>query len=157
MTTLTKTVLDAELIPRVEMDFMNNTHVEEIKLVKELGDQIEAYQNLGAATEQDTQKITQLLEEWQQHTQAHFDRENALMLEIQFPAFPIHSNEHEIAHAKMALIVETWKRNQDIDVVAEYVFSTWPLWFDGHVNSMDMMTAKFAVMKGLDPHSHPPA
>ncbi len=53
----------------------------------------------------------------------------------------------------MTEIVKEWESSNDIELIADYVFSLWPAWFDQHVNSMDMMTAKFAVMNGYDPHS----
>lgn len=154
MTTLTRIVLDAEIIPRVDIDFMNNTHCEEIEMVKNLGKLIAAYQDSDLHIDSETKKITQSLENWLQHTQAHFARENKLMLEINFPMHPVHSGEHETVLENMAGIVKAWQSSNDIELIAEYVFSLWPTWFNSHINSMDMMTARFAVMNGYDPHSH---
>ncbi len=150
MTTLTKTVLNSETIPRVALEFMNNTHFEEIELVKMLGERISAYQLNDAKTENDQQQITQLLADWLQHTQAHFTRENELMIEIHFPMYPVHSGEHERVLDDMTAMVQQWQDKHDTERLAEYVFSTWPNWFDAHVNSMDMVTAQFAVMNGYE-------
>ena len=153
--TLTRIILDAEFIPRVDIEFMNNTHVEEIEMVKELGKLIVAYQDSDMPTDSETKQISESLKSWLQHTQAHFQRENELMLETQFPMFPVHSAEHKTALENMAEIVKAWQSSNDIEPVAEYVFSLWPTWFDGHVNSMDMITAQFAVMNGFDSQSTP--
>ena len=149
MITSTKIVLNTTAIPHVAIDFMNDTHFEEIEMVKTLGELIVAYQE----DDNNLEKITHSLHKWLQHTQEHFDRENALMMEIQFPAYPVHSDEHERALTEMTEIVKEWESSNDIELIADYVFSLWPAWFDQHVNSMDMMTAKFAVMNGYDPHS----
>lgn len=155
MTTLSKTILEEQTIPRVDIDFMNNTHFEEIALVKNLGEHIDQYQNNDTHTDDETALITELLENWLQHTQAHFTRENELMKATQFPAYPIHSNEHEVALGNMTDVVKNWKRGHDIELLADYVFSTWPKWFNSHVDTMDLMTARYAVMNGFDPQSQP--
>jgi len=155
MTTLTRIILDAETMPRVDIEFMNNTHVEEIEMVKELGKLIAAYQDSDMPTDSETKQISQSLENWLQHTQAHFQRENELMLETQFPMLPVHSGEHETALENMAGMVKAWQSSNDIEPVAEYVFNLWPTWFNDHVNSMDMITARFAVINGFDSQSPP--
>ncbi len=151
----TKIVLNEKMIPHLEIDFMNNTHFEEIKMVKLIGKLISSYQKNDTQSEEEINQITCSLEEWLDHTRAHFTRENTLMMEINFPAYPIHSGEHEKVLTEMTSIVEEWKKNNDIEALVDYVFYRWPSWFDQHVNSMDMMTAKIAVMHGFDPHSLP--
>ena len=155
MTTSTKIILNEDTIPHVDIDFMNNTHFEEIEMVKEIGKLIAAYQENDMPSDSETKKITQSLEVWLQHTQAHFARENKLMLEINFPMYPVHSGEHETVLENMAGVVKAWQSDNDIELIAEYVFSLWPTWFDSHVNSMDMITAQFAVMNGYDSQSVP--
>jgi hemerythrin len=141
-----KIILEANTIPRVDLGFMNNTHFEEIEMVKELGEYITAYQQNDSKDE--AEKITKSLNIWLEHTEAHFARENKLMQETHFPAYPVHSQEHEIAFNQMETITKAWQMDKNIDPVAEYVFTYWPDWFNAHVNSMDMMTAKFALMNG---------
>ncbi len=155
MVTETRHELNPETVPQVGIDFMNNTHVEEVELVMNLGNQINTCQENEFVTADDVKAITTLLEHWLLHTQEHFERENALMREIQFPPFQIHAGEHEAALAKMTEIVNDWKQEQDIELVADYVFSAWTAWFESHVNSMDMITANYAVMQGYDPHEKP--
>ncbi|PHS69532.1 MAG: hypothetical protein COB23_06155 [Methylophaga sp.] len=155
MTSVIKIILNKERIPHVDIDFMNNTHFEEIDMVQELGELITEYQQNETSKENEANKITPLLGNWLQHTLAHFDRENSLMLETNFPMYPVHSGEHDNALAEMTRIVTTWELDKDIGMLADYVFNVWPEWFNNHVNSMDMITAQFAVMNGFDPHSLP--
>jgi sialic acid synthase SpsE len=53
----------------------------------------------------------------------------------------------------MESVVKAWQENQEFELVENYIFDIWPTWFDGHVNTMDMMTAKFAVINGYSEHS----
>ncbi|MDF1589333.1 MAG: hypothetical protein P1P93_09315 [Gammaproteobacteria bacterium] len=149
--TVSKTILSPESFPHVELDFMNTTHFEEIELVKKIGDYISAYQQ----SEEERDDITLLLDLWFSHTRAHFAVENELMLAINFPAYSIHLHEHEHDHAltTMAGIVEAWKRDHDLAPLEQYVFSFWPQWFHNHVNTMDVITAQFARMHGVEPHA----
>ncbi len=149
----TKTILDPETIPRVDIDFMNNTHVEELAIANELGKQVSAFQDGKDTSDENIKKISDLLKKWLDHTIPHFERENRLMQETGFPAYQIHSEEHDIALNRFRTIISAWDENRDIDLVADFVFTLWPNWFNGHVNSMDMMTAKFAVMNGFDPQA----
>ena len=148
--TANRTILDKDTIPRVEIDFMNNTHFEEVELVKELGQLILSYQKTDTHSDEEISLISRSLNVWLEHTKTHFDRENELMKLTQFPAYPIHSNEHQIALERMSSYVKAWEIDENIDHIADYVFTQWPAWFNEHVNTMDMMTAKFAVMNGFN-------
>jgi len=143
-----KTILESSTIPQVALDFMNNTHFEEIDMVKELGELVDQYQHSNSPSEEQASEITQKMQDWVEHTVAHFKRENELMQETGFPAYGIHSEEHEITLNRLKAAAQAWQEDHDIEVLADYVFTLWPAWFDNHVNTMDMMTAKFAVMNG---------
>lgn len=150
MTTLKKTVLDPKTIPTVAIDFMNNTHFEEIAMVRNLGELVTAYQESKKQASDQAIKITQSLDAWLEHTHAHFSRENELMVKYQFPAYDIHLSEHKAALDRMEAIVNTWKSNKNAELVSDYIFQLWPNWFNSHVNSMDMITAQFAMMNGFN-------
>ena len=53
-----KIILEAENIPRVDIDFMNNTHFDELVMVQEIGQLISDYQNNESPTDDDAQKVT---------------------------------------------------------------------------------------------------
>ena len=145
-----KTILETETIPRVELDFMNDTHFEEVEIVRELGEAVNSF--ITNDNQQSQSIITQKLNTWLDHTIAHFERENALMKETDFLAYAIHTNEHDIALNQMKNVITAWNENQDIDLIEDYIFAIWPAWFNQHVNTMDMITAKFAVMNGYTNH-----
>jgi len=155
VTKSTETVLGSNTIPRVDLDFMNNTHAEEMEMVITLSNLITVYLQIDTQTATEKQTITQALESWLQHTKVHFANENTLMKEINFPPYPMHAGEHESTLEKMAALVNEWKSTNDIEPVAEFAFNEWPKWFEAHISTMDMMTARFAVMNGYDPQSQP--
>jgi len=155
MTVINKIVLNAGTIPHVALDFMNSTHFEEIELIEKLGDLITDYDEADIPSLEKKQALNCMLDEWLAHTQAHFARENELMIETQFPMYSVHSTEHERVLNDMTSIIQSWRVDDEIDILIDYVFTSWPTWFDNHVNSMDMITAHFAVMNGFDPHSTP--
>ena len=153
MTTKANNIVDPETIPSVAIDFMNATHHEEVEMVNILGELIVEYQQKEAPTDSESEVLTKELNKWFQHTQAHFARENELMLKIQFPMYSIHFGEHESVLASLNVMLETWKNSLNIKEIADYISIQWPVWFENHVNSMDMITAHFAVMNGFDPNS----
>ncbi len=141
---MTLTSLDPEDIPSVCIDFMNRTHQEEVEIVNSLMKKVAAR----LSGKQVDTEISQQLMQWLEHTQAHFARENALMQETGFPAFPVHSREHEIALDRMQTVVNMWQENNDIENLQDYVFNLWPNWFVAHLNTMDKVTAEYALMNG---------
>jgi len=153
--TTDKIILEANTFPRVDIDFMNNTHFDELILVQKLGQLISAYQENEASNEDDTKQITQAFENWIEHSHSHFYRENALMQEVEFPMYYAHSAEHEYILAEMVEVFTSWKDTHDIEAAADYVFFAWPTWFNNHVKTMDLMTAQFAVMNGYSPNAIP--
>ena len=150
MCTPKKTILQANDIPVVAIDFMNHTHYEEVALVSTLGEQIESYQNTASPSHQDAEKISALLAQWLEHTIEHFKRENELMKHYHFPAYETHYYEHEISLDKMKAIIQQWNDSHDINELAKFVFITWPAWFNGHLASMDNVTARYAMMSGYE-------
>jgi hemerythrin len=129
-------------IPLVALDFMNQTHKEEVSLVHSLMEKINT-----AADEPDYREISTTLTQWLAHTEAHFQRENELMLEVNFPPYLVHSGEHENALSLLRAVINTWEEKRDLLQLSDYVFNQWPEWFMAHVKSMDTVTANFARMK----------
>jgi hemerythrin len=75
-------VLDYADIPQVAM---NGVHRDELDIVNSIN---------AAITVEDKSEITKLCEQWLEHTTAHFNKENAMMIEYGFPAYHCHNGEH---------------------------------------------------------------
>lgn len=156
----TESILNSENIVHVNIDFMDEDHVEEIKLVKDLSKNIIAYKDNNSDREgfleSNVNKISRLLNDWFEHTEAHFKKENKLMEITEFPTKGPHTEEHNFALMRMATVVNSWNVSNDIELVADYVFNIWPVWFHEHKNNMDIVTAKYAILEGFDPQSFLP-
>lgn len=135
----TTPVVDTTMIPQVALESMNDTHREEVELVNQLGALLEQ----GLEGNADNAAITGKLHEWVEHTRAHFERENRLMQEHGFPAFPVHSGEHSQMLAIIEDLQRNWLDNGNIETLANFIFHDWARWFELHVNSMDKVTAQF--------------
>ena len=132
-------VLECVDIPKVAMDMMNDVHCEELTLVNKVNKLIETSKQAGIISTE----INPLMEEWFEHTKAHFSRENTLMETYSFPAFHCHHSEHEQALDQLETIFLNWRERQDLNELAQYVQNIWPQWFVNHISTMDVVTSAF--------------
>lgn len=130
------TTPDCSTIPQVALDFMNTVHCEELTLVQSISGLIDA-------DSPDNQKISELLDHWVTHTEQHFERENRYMQEYRFPAYPVHSNEHDAALEQIRQVRQQWDHEHDLESLQQYVQQEWPAWFKNHISTMDFITAQF--------------
>ena len=143
MTEVKEKLFNGMDIPEVALDIMNETHHEEAALVAGLNNLIERQQ----AGESLETEIDAQFDEWQTHTQAHFCRENELMIEHSFPPYPVHRSVHDEALELLAAHRQQWKESRDIGALVQYVQKTWPDWYVQHISSMDFITAQFLSQK----------
>ncbi|MCU7929722.1 MAG: hemerythrin family protein [Candidatus Thiodiazotropha sp. (ex Codakia rugifera)] len=132
-------VIDITEIPLVALETMNEVHREEVALINQLGELVIA----GVEGDADSEAITSKLNEWVEHTRAHFDGENQMMKEYGFPPYPVHLGEHQQALLRIESMQQQWLDDNQLDRLAAYIFVEWQDWFKAHVNSMDMVTARF--------------
>ncbi len=74
------------------------------------------------------------------HTQTHFDNENALMRSSGFPAIREHMDEHQRVLGELRRINERVQRGSTLMAKA-YVREQLPAWFDLHAVTMDSALA----------------
>ncbi len=130
-------------IPLVAVDTMNRTHQEEVALVNALARLLQKAES----EPPDVEALDRALQEWIEHTRAHFERENRWMEEYGFPAYPVHAQEHATVLEQLQAVASSWRQNRETGPLVEFVFELWPQWFLHHVNTMDTVTAQF-----LSPH-----
>ncbi|VAX04519.1 hypothetical protein MNBD_GAMMA20-2380 [hydrothermal vent metagenome] len=138
-------VVDPTKIPPIAVASMDAKHHEEVELVNQIGRLIKT----GQSGELDSKALHTKLDEWIEHTRRHFAHENRLMKEADFAAYGVHSHEHTLVLARLELACKAWQTTGDIDALANYVFVHWPEWFQGHVASMDTMTAAYLSRAGV--------
>jgi hemerythrin len=132
-------VVEIDEIPVIAHEGMHQTHLEEIVLINDLGRIVE--QAIDGDIDKDV--VSDKLKDWVEHTRQHFAEENRLMEEFDFPAYPMHRAEHERVFKLIESLQKIWMDSSQLDPLADFIFFEWPVWFDGHVNTMDMVTAQF--------------
>lgn len=144
MTNYPVPLLPLEQIPLVALESMNQTHKEEVELVNRLATLVAD----GIRGQADEAAIAAQLDRWLDHTRDHFARENALMQQYAFPAYPVHSGEHERVLSLLEDLRRTWIESRALRPLALFLFEEWRAWFDNHVHTMDNVTASFIRQQG---------
>jgi hemerythrin len=130
--------LDKTKLPMVAMDFMNNTHLEEVELINRVVDTIESTQ-AGASSDE----LEALLDEFHSHTINHFEVENVHMQKYNFFAADCHMGEHTRALAELESVIRAYKDTKDIKPLEHYFKVTLIEWVMNHISTMDNVTAQF--------------
>lgn len=131
-------LIDPNTIFQVALDFMNHDHQEAVSMVNQLNQ---------AITVQDKPLIGELLQQFYQHNCQHFAHEEAEMERYSFPPYPVHKGEHQRVLAQMNEMLEHWQQNQDSQVLQQYLIQELIPWFEGHLQSMDFVTARYLSMQ----------
>lgn len=125
---------DCSTLPEVALPFMNTVHCEELMLVAGLVELL--------AKQTNTVDIDTRLAEWVAHTEAHFAREERLMVEYNFFAYPMHQAEHEMTLQQLRDMQQYWLDKRDSNMLNTYILK-WRAWLQQHIDSMDFVTAHY--------------
>jgi len=134
-------LLDNRDLPIVDMDFMNEVHYEDIKIINDLFEKLLNYEL--NKNEKNENILNSAYKHWFEHTVEHFKGEETMMLEKQFPPYQMHKNEHDNALKLMQDKFNLWKQTKDINILKIYLIQEVPVWFKNHISSMDKITASF--------------
>ena len=134
-------LLSPDRIPQVAIESMNRTHLEEVERVNRLAELVAA----AMEGEADENALDEQLSHWVEHTQEHFAREDALMEQYGFPAYPVHSGEHQRVLSLLQELEQGWLQERSLQPLADFLFHQWLGWFENHVLTMDRMTAAFLM------------
>ena len=126
-------------IPKVDMDFMNEVHKEDVNIINSIFEHILTYDG----SQERSAAIDKLYEEWIEHTVNHFHNEEIKMLEMRFPPYLAHKGEHDRALQEMRNIFVYWQQQRDIKALKIYFIETLPAWLHTHIATMDTVTARF--------------
>ncbi len=137
--------LDPATLPDLPIPFMNEDHAREAALVNDLESALDAHQ---AGTD-DVGHVLERLSLLAVHTREHFLREESMMREAQFPAYAMHKAEHDRVLAEMDREARAFRDGGDAARLSRYVVSALPLWFEGHVRTMDVVTARFVASSSM--------
>ncbi|MGA7989809.1 MAG: hemerythrin family protein [Thermoanaerobaculia bacterium] len=132
-------LVDLDKIPQVPLDFINADHREEGRLLNELAealDTLDAGRGTAAA-------VASCLAALRDHTATHFGREDDAMRRTGFPAFPVHHAEHVRVLAELDDEVRRFAETGDSARLRAWVLGDVPAWFVNHIETMDLVTARF--------------
>ena len=121
-------------LPTVVLSFMNQVHAEELALVQNLVVHLHA--------QAEDEKISHYLTQWLEHSKNHFAREEFLMEQYNFFAYPMHQAEHQQALQDLAAVKQDWEQQQNREILGNFI-QVWRAWLQQHINSMDFVTAQF--------------
>jgi hemerythrin len=136
-------IVDLEAIPQVALQFINDDHREEGRLLNELCDAVKGHRTGKVPVEAVLHKLEALM----QHTQEHFGREEEAMREVGFPPYPMHKGEHDRVIEEMESEEIHFRETGDTGRLWSYVSEGVPVWFAAHIQSMDAITAQFVSMR----------
>ncbi|GAO03918.1 bacteriohemerythrin [Anaeromyxobacter sp. PSR-1] len=135
--------VDPSQIPELPLPFMNEDHAEEIRLLEALGEALEAHRARRGSLDAVLERLSLLAV----HTREHFLREEQVMRETGFPAYPQHKGEHDRVLAEMDGEARAFREGGDPVRLRGYLFETVPAWFVQHIRTMDAMTARFVASR----------
>jgi hemerythrin len=130
--------VDPTKFPELPVAFLNADHAEEQRLLEELGVALEAHREGGPPA-----PVLERLALLAVQTREHFLREEQMMREVRFPAYPIHKAEHDRALGEMDREARAFRESGDAQRLWRYLFDVVPGWFVHHIRTMDAVTAKF--------------
>lgn len=136
-------LVDLDTIPQVPLDFINADHREEARLLNELAEAI-ADHRAGTVGPEAVVATFQVL---YQHTEEHFGREDQAMQKSGFPPYQMHHGEHVRVLAELAAEGRRFAETGDAVRLDTYVTKVVPSWFVNHIQSMDLITARFVSMQ----------
>lgn len=137
-------MMTQEMLPRVAIPSMNDTHLEEVILVNSIS---------RALKHREPEEVGRLLDELIAHTATHFDEEEMMMLRTGFPPYPMHKEEHDRALRKMRHLAAAWKKAPDYAAMSDYIEHALPEWMVQHIETMDTVTANFVAEHDKAPSS----
>lgn len=134
-------LIDKNNLPLVDMDNMNEVHLEDVDIINELSYLIDSYDT--NPSDEMFKKVNKQYEKWYEHTVSHFENENQMMLEKHFPPYSMHKMEHDSSLNMMYEVYMQWKEKRDIVALKQYIQKDLLQWLINHIQTMDTITARF--------------
>jgi hemerythrin len=130
--------IDLDRLPRLPVPFMNTDHAQEARLLNELDAALAVHRRGEGALGSVVEKLSLLAV----HMRDHFLREESMMREAHFPAYPVHKAEHDRVLAEMNAEARAFREQGDAERLGRYLHDRLPAWFSDHVRTMDLVTAR---------------
>jgi|GEM_PF-449209 len=131
-------LLYAEQVEYLDVDEMQETHEDEIKILNEI-------ESLAVDYSMDKSKrslLEEKLDEYIAHVKEHFANEERLMEKYDFPSFEMHKMAHDMFLMDLSYAIKQWKEFGDIDKIINFIYKS-PEWIVMHINSVDAPTSMY--------------
>lgn len=132
----------AEQVDYLDVEEMQETHEEEIKILNEIDKLATDY----LINKSNLSQLEVKLDEYIAHVKEHFSNEERLMLKYDFPSYDMHKTAHDMFLADISYAIRQWKEYGDIDKVINFIYKS-PEWIVLHINTVDAPTATYIAKK----------
>jgi hemerythrin len=126
--------------PELPLESMNAEHVEELRLLEQLGQALVERGVANGSGEALVERLALLAV----HTREHFLHEEQVMRETAFPGYLAHKVEHDRVLAEMDGEARAFRATHDGDRLARYLVDV-RRWYVSHTRTMDLPAARFAA------------
>ena len=131
-----------EQLEDMDVEQMQETHENEIKLLNEIDNLAISYDR-GEAT---LEELETRIDEYIEHVQKHFANEEALMQKYDFPSYDMHKMAHDMFLEELNSAVKNWKNYKKVSKITDFLRRA-PEWIVLHVNTVDYPTANYLAKK----------
>jgi len=134
-----------EQVEHLDVEEMQETHEEEIKLLNEV-------EKLAIKYGMDKSNLSQLetkLDEYIAHVKVHFANEERLMQKYDFPSYDMHKTAHDMFLEDISYAIAQWKNFGDIKKIINFIYKS-PEWIVLHINTVDVPTSAYLAQKMAD-------
>lgn len=128
-------------LPQVALDFMNEDHAHAADQLAAMTAALDDYPN-------HPERLVAACREFLEHSRAHFAREEEAMQAAGFPPFPVHKSEHDQVLALLEQLAEAVDAGRVDEAMRTAITRDIPDWLVRHVQSMDMVTARWIAARG---------
>lgn len=132
-------LINKDNLPLVAMDFMNETHLEDVEIINEVYKAIVKFEK----SQNNFNDLCELYEKWYIHTVEHFKVEEEKMASMNFPPYMFHKGEHDRCLEIMQGVLIQFKNTKNISIMKEYFEVDLLTWLINHIQTMDTVTAMF--------------
>ena len=135
-------LLYAEQVEYLDVEEMQETHEEEIKILNEVEKLATDY----IINKSNLSQLEVKLDEYIAHVKEHFSNEERLMRKYDFPSYEMHKTAHDMFLTDISYAIKQWKEYGNIDKVINFIFKS-PEWIVLHINTVDAPTATYIARK----------
>ena len=131
-----------EQVEHLDVEEMQETHEEEIKLLNEV-------EKLAIKYGMDKSNLSELeakLDEYIAHVKVHFANEERLMQKYDFPSYEMHKTAHDMFLEDISYAITQWKSFGDIKKIINFIYKS-PEWIVLHINTVDVPTSAYLAKK----------